>query len=132
MKLLVDSSILIDYLRGGFRGQRFIDMIEEDQDVELFLPTIVIFELFSGESTKNPIVAKRILNFLDFFQRIELDEEIAKSAGQLYRDINKTLQVPDYIIAASCLSIGGTLVTLNRKHFEQVPQLRLYDEINGN
>ena len=86
MKIIVDTSILIDYLRGGKRGIQFIGEIEADENSELFLPTIVIFELFSGQSTKSPLIVTKILNLLKFFQRIELTEDIARFSGQLYRD----------------------------------------------
>lgn len=126
MKIVVDTSILIDYLRGGKRGGQFIEEVEGDDDSELFLPTIVVFELFSGQSTKSPIVVTKILNLLKFFQRIELTEEIAIQAGQLYRDTKKTLQVPDYIIAASAVQINAQVATLNQRHFEQIPNINLY------
>lgn len=126
MKIVVDTSILIDYLRGGKKGAQFIEEVEKDDDSELFLPTIVIFELFSGQSTKSPVVATRILSLLKFFQRIELTEEIARQAGQLFRDTKKTLQVPDYIIAASALQVNAAVVTLNEKHFEQIPNINIY------
>lgn len=126
MKIVADTSILIDYLRGGKVGARFIEDIEGDDDSELFLPTIVVFELFSGQSTKSPIVVNKILNLLKFFQRIELTEEIARQAGQLFRDTKKALQVPDCIIVASALQVNAQVITLNKKHFEQIPNINLY------
>lgn len=126
MKLVVDTSILIDYLRGGNKWE---DVVREVKvEGEFFLPTIAIFELFAGESTRKPQTQKKILDIIDFFQKIELTEEIAKKAGELYRDIRKDLQSPDYIVAASALRIGGSVVTLNRKHFEQIPGLSLFEE----
>ena len=126
MKIIVDTSILIDYLRGGEKGVGFIEGVEGDDDLELFVPTIVVFELFSGQSTKSSIVVTKILNLLKFFQRIELTEDIAKRAGQLFRDTKKIFQVQDYIIAASALQLNATVATLNKKHFEQIPHLALY------
>lgn len=124
MKYVLDTSILIDYLRHGVTSERFFE--EKKQLVSIFLPTIVIFELFSGKSTQNSNTVKTIENFIKFFSRIELDEAIAQKAGELYRQIGKRIDVPDYIIAASALSIGGTVVTLNKKHFDQIPNLPLY------
>lgn len=126
MKIVVDTSILIDYLRGGTKGVQFIEQIEENADSELFLPTIVVFELFSGQSTKNSIVVTKILNLLKFFQRIELTEEIARQAGQIFRDTKKNLQVPDCIIAASASEVNAQVVTLNQKHFAQIPYINIY------
>lgn len=126
MKLLVDTSILIDYLRGGLKGQEFIEDIEDNSEIELFIPTIVVFELFSGKSTQNPRVIATITDLLRFFQRVDLDEKIAKIAGQLYRDSKIKLQVPDYIIAASALQTNAMVATLNKKHFEQIPSINVY------
>lgn len=126
MKIVTDTSILIDYLRNGQKGIQFIKEIDGNEDLELFLPTIVIFELFSGQSTKNPLIVAKILNLLESFQRIELTEEIARVSGQLFRDTKKRIQVSDYIIAASALQINAQIVTLNQKHFEQIPNLNLY------
>lgn len=124
MKVVVDTSILIDYLRGGKKWETFIKEI--DNGTELLLPTIVIFELFSGSSTKS--LAKRfdIIDLLKQFRQIDLDEAIAKMAGELYRDVKQTLEVPDYIIAASALQMNAEVVTLNKKHFEQIPNINLY------
>lgn len=125
MKLVVDTSILIDHLRGGDTWLDCLNRVKED--ATLYIPTIVIFELFSGKSTARPDVAKRIRDVLNQFQRVELTEAIAHRAGELYRDITHTLGVPDYIIAATALDIGADVVTLNRKHFTKVPGLRIYD-----
>lgn len=124
MKVVVDTSILIDYLRGGKKWEMFIK--ETDDGTELFLPTIVIFELFSGSSTKS--LAKRfdIIDLLKQFRQVDLDEAIARVAGELYRDVKQTLEVPDYIIAASALQVNATVVTLNQKHFAQIPNINLY------
>ena len=125
MKIVIDSSVLIDYLRGGIIGKKLFDTIEK-QNPELFIPTIVFFELFSGTSTKNPSVKTKIINLVQNFKRIELTEEIAIHAGQLYRDNKGQAGVADYIIIASALSIGASVLTLNQKHFEQIPGLDIY------
>lgn len=86
----------------------------------------MIFELFSGESTKNRHKLRNLIDFIDQFRKIELTVDIARKAGELCRDFKKTIQVQDYIIAASALSVNAEVVTLNTKHFEKIPGLRLY------
>lgn len=125
MKIIFDTSILIDYLRGATTGEEVFDQIEK-QNAQPFIPTIVIYELFSGKSTKNSSVRIKITNMIQDFRRIELTEEIAMIAGKLYREIGKQVSTQDYIIAASALSIGGTVLTLNKKHFQQIPGLEIY------
>ena len=48
MKIIIDISILIDHLRGGTILQDILDDIER-KNAELLLPTIILFELFSGK-----------------------------------------------------------------------------------
>lgn len=124
MKLILDTSIIIDYLRNGKQGREFFDA--ERSIADFYLPTVVIFELFSGKSTQSPATLKLISDFIKFFQRVELTESIAEQAGKIYRDTTTSLQVPDYIIGASALEVGGTVVTLNKKDFEQIPHLSIY------
>lgn len=126
MRIVFDTSIIIDYLRGGTTGEAIFDQIEK-QNAQLFIPTIVIFELFSGKSTKNESVRTKIAKMVKDFKRIELTEEIAMTAGKLYREIGKQVGVQDYIIAASALSIGASVLTLNQKHFQQIPGLEIYE-----
>lgn len=124
MKLVLDTSIIIDYLRNGNKGREFFNA--ERAIADFYLPTIVIFELFSGKSTQSPATLKLISDFIKFFQRLELTESIAEQAGKIYRDTTTSLQVPDYIIGASALEVGGTVVTLNKKDFKQIPNLSIY------
>ena len=124
MKIVVDSSIIIDYLRGGKKWDEFMD--SAPRDAQLFLPTVVIFELFSGSSTRNGGKLQEMVTFIHEFQRIDLSESIAKTAGELFRDAKTKIQAADYIIAASALEIGGVVVTLNKKHFQQIPGLSVY------
>lgn len=124
MNLVVDTSILIDHLRGGNTWKKIV--AENEEGLKLFVPTIVIFELFSGQSTRDPSMVVKIYQLLGNFQRIQLDENIAKVAGELFRDFKKHIQISDYIIAATALSTNATVLTLNRKHFEQIPGLNIY------
>ena len=124
MKIVIDTSILIDYLRGGKAWEEFLSSANED--IELYLPTVVIFELFSGQSTREPKKEEEILNFLNQFQKIELNEDIAKRAGEIYRDTKVEIQVPDYIVAASALEVNGAVLTLNTKHFRNINGVKIY------
>ena len=126
MKIVVDSSIIIDYLRGGKKWDDFISAVETEQDPQLFLPTIVIFELYSDTSTKNIKKLQEMIYFISQFERIDLNEHIARLAGELSRDASQRIQAPDYIIAASPISTNAQVVTLNKKHFEQIPNINLY------
>ena len=126
MRLIIDSSVLIDHLRGGKTSTLFFQKAEAAQ-AELFIPTIVVFELFSGQSTKNQQVSVKISKLIEQFKRIDLNEKIAITAGELYRDLNKNIDPEDCIIASSALTVGASVATLNKKHFTQIPNLILFN-----
>ena len=125
MKLVFDTSILIDYLRGGNRWNDFLETVDKE-NTELYLPTVVAFELFSGKSSSNAYIIKKILNITMLFKLIDLSWSIGKKAGEIYRDYIPTLQVTDYIVAATALEVGATVVTLNQKHFDKIPGVSIY------
>lgn len=124
MNVVIDTSILIDHLRGGNQWETFTGSLGDG--VVCYLPTIVLFELFSGESTSQKNITSKITDFIKFFEKIELTETIARRAGEIYRDGVRGLAVPDYIVSASALEFGAMVATLNRKHFSRVPGLTLY------
>lgn len=127
MKFVIDTSILIDSLRGSTKWEEFLK--DQEEEVELYIPTIVIFELFSGRSTRNVKARQKVGDIIKYFLRIELTEKIAITAGKIFRDHKQTLQTPDYIIAATALELNAEVLTLNIKHFRQIPGLKLYQSI---
>ena len=98
----------------------------DKENTELYLPTVVAFELFSGKSSSNAYIIKKILNITMLFKLIDLSWSIGKKACEIYRDYIPTLQVPDYIVAATALEVGATVVTLNQKHFDKIPGVSIY------
>lgn len=125
MKLLIDTSIVIDKLRGGHVWDTFWE--HADHEAELFLSAIVVFELFSGKSSRDAETVKKITTLLKYYHIIEISNAIARRAGEIYREASARLQVPDYLIAATALDIGAEVVTLNKKHFMKISGVRVYD-----
>jgi predicted nucleic acid-binding protein len=125
MKLVFDTNILINHLRGGDVWDDILDKI--DEDTKIYLPSIVMFELFSGQSSKNKKNFNKIMKLVKCFDLVDLDSEIAAKAGELYRDVSKSLEVSDYIVAATALHLKAEVVTLNRKHFRLIPELEVFE-----
>ena len=123
--LVCDSSIVVDKLRGGKSWTKFVGALDEE-DAKFYLSTISIFELYSGESTRNPAAAKVLREALKLFEKVEVTTKIAQRAGEIYRDAKVDLEMPDYVIAATALELGAEVVTLNRKHFGKVPGVRVF------
>lgn len=119
---LVDSDVLIDYLRLHPEAIRFLDSINRRQRALAFLS---VFELLSGCSRKTQ--ETHINRFIKQFRILELSPAISKTALQLYRikRWSHGLGIPDSFIAATALVHKCTLVTRNTKHYKNIAGLIL-------
>ena len=118
---LIDSDILIDYLRGFSDTRTFLFNLKEQG--YLMISTINVVEIYSGRDIKNSKKRKIIDDFINEFKIIPLEEDIAKQAGI----IRMKYQTPfaDAIIAATAINSHFSLVTKNIKHFSKIKGLKL-------
>lgn len=124
-KVVVDTSIVIDFTRAGV-GQ-FFDLMKAAKagEIEIFIPTAVILELWAGKTMKLLKNQKEADKLFSGIKRVDLTEAIAKLAGELVRQ-NSSIQPMDAIIAASALENEAYLATGNRRHFSRVKNLKLF------
>ena len=110
--ILVDTDILIDYLRGSRGAIQYL----EEVDAELKLSVINVAEVYSGVRDHERGAVK---NLLDCFEIVPLDPALAERSGLLRREYGKShgAGLGDAIIAATAEKLGCTLATLNRKHY---------------
>lgn len=118
---LIDSDVLIDYLRGVEEARGFL--LELRKEHSFWISTINVMEVYSGEEIKNPGRHQVISEFLDSFKVIELNEKIAKRAGLIR--VNTDSPFADAAIAATSLDYELVLVTFNEKHFKSIEGLEL-------
>jgi predicted nucleic acid-binding protein len=121
MRLLLDSSVLIDVLRSR-HGRR--ELLVDLAHARHFLATsaLNVAEVFAG---MRPREQARTEEFLDALECFALTKTTAKLAGTLkntWARKGRTLTLADAIVAAIALDHGCTLVTDNRKDF---PMLEL-------
>ena len=108
--VLLDTDVMIDHLH----GVRTFDLRRHDPAYSL----VTRAELFAAASAQE----ERIREFLEPFEELGMDRDIAEHAGRLRRH---GLHLPDAIIAATAVSHRLTLVTRNRRDFERVRGLKL-------
>jgi len=112
-KLLFDTDVLIDYLRGRDDARGYID---NSCDV-IYISVITIAELYAG--VRKGEESKQLEMFIETFDVVSLNNNIAKTGG-LYRNQYKSgygTGLADALIAASAKEIGAQVVTCNAKHF---------------
>lgn len=119
MSWLVDTDVLVDYLRGQPAARAFL---EARAGEPLAVSVITVAELHAGAREPEKPALEALLSV---FTQLPVDAAIARQAGawrRAYRDSHGT-GLADALIAATALSCGATLATLNTRHFPMFPTL---------
>ncbi len=111
--LLADTDVLIDFLSGNGKA---IELVREHSE-NMLVSTITIAELYAG--ARNEKERNDLDSFLNLFQIISVDGEVAKTAGLLKQEFLKShnLGMADCLIAATAIANNAKLKMLNVKHF---------------
>ncbi len=124
MKILLDTSVLIDVLRArNNRRAVLANLLHEGHS--LTTSVLNVAELYSG---MRPGEEMQTSEFLSGLECIGLDKSTAQLAGHfksLWARKGRTLTLPDTIIAAIAVENRCILFTDNRKDFP-MPELQLH------
>jgi len=118
---VLDSDVLIDYLRGAGPGHELVRVLRGS--LAYRVTAISAFELALGRSyarDPTPVLALLAPPVLG------LTRSAGLRAGGLLRDLRsggRGLDIRDALQAGICLEAGLPLVTRNLSHFERVPGL---------
>ena len=116
MRLLLDTSVLIDALRGRGAGERLREL-RASGTAAPWICAINVEELYRGVREAEQEALGR---FLRGFRLAPLRREEAELAGRWRRDFARrgvTLGQADCLIAPAAAGIGARLATGNPKHF---------------
>lgn len=118
---LLDTDVLIDFLRGQLNAQALFAKLPTDCAVS----AVSVAELHVGVREGPERDALQLL--LDTFALIDLSPTIAAQGGLLRRDWGKShgVGLNDALIAATALSAQRVLLTLNAKHFPMLSKSQL-------
>ncbi|HET9185764.1 MAG TPA: type II toxin-antitoxin system VapC family toxin [Solirubrobacterales bacterium] len=122
---VVDSDILIDYLRGGGPGLDLVRQVIRRSGYRV--TAVTAFELALGRSYRE---SPRPVHALLAAPVLMLTRKAALRGGALLADLRRSgaqIDVRDAMQAGICLEADATLVTRNVSHFQRVPGLRLSD-----
>lgn len=124
-KLLLDTSVIIDFLRIKNKSESlFYKLALEDSKFSVSIVTHN--ELYAGKSVWESEKARQELKLV--FEGIEvvgLTEKISVNSGKIRALYN--LDLIDSIIAATAIELNRPLVSLNKKHFSKVKNLKLFN-----
>ena len=117
--ILVDTDVMIDYLRGH---ERAIALIREYAD-RIVLSPIVVAELYAG--VKGADEEAILDELVSLFRVVEVTSGIARAGGFFKRDYGRShgVSLADAILAATAQSETAELCTLNVKHYPMIKGL---------
>jgi predicted nucleic acid-binding protein len=116
MRVYVDSDILIWHLRGEARAAALLRRLSAERGLELWTGALqraeVVFFMRPNEETPT-------LSFLSRFRTEPVTQQVVDVAGQMYRKWNPShgIDVNDAVLAATAALTGGSIYTLNTKHY---------------
>jgi predicted nucleic acid-binding protein len=122
VRLLLDTSVLIDHLRGVSQAVELLTDAALRGD-ELWAVTVTRTEVLAG---MRPRERQATLALLDVLRWQPVTVELADRAGELARRHLRShpgVDTVDYLIAAGAELLEATLCTLNVKHFPMFPRL---------
>ena len=110
MKILVDTCVLIDLLRGN---EKIAKLLMEREDFAI--NSIVYMEIIKGARNKTEL--HKLKKFLNTFDFVEIDESISAKARHLIDvyHLSHNLEIADALIAATCLVKETKLWTYNKR-----------------
>jgi predicted nucleic acid-binding protein len=115
-KYLLDSDIIIWHLRGR---REITEMLKDLQRSGLpGCSAISVLEVQLGVKTKDE--EEKTNRFLESLKVFDVNMDIAKIASKLIREYKAkgvTMDIPDSIIASTCILHDLILVTYNKKHY---------------
>jgi predicted nucleic acid-binding protein len=127
-RLLVDTDVLIDYLRGNAEAVAFIDGLSEG----ILVSAVTVAELFAG--VREGKERRALEAFIAAFDIVPVDGPVAIRGGLYRRDHARSHNtgIADALIAASAVVAEARLVTLNEKHFPMLSDVHVpYRKLQG-
>jgi len=116
-KYCIDTNIIV-YTMNGLKPA--IEFMKKAQEEEIIYSVIVEAELFSSAKLTDEDI-NDLRNILELGEIIEVNSSIALQAGELRRQskelYNRSLKLPDALIAATSIEHSAILATRNEDDF---------------
>jgi len=125
-RILIDTSVLIDFLRKKNKLNSIFWKIKEKYDC--FISTVTLFELQCGAKTEQHI--KDIYKLRKWIETIPFDDNISEISATIFQSLrakNQLIEFRDIFIAATAIARDNILATMNIRHFERIQNLSLLD-----
>lgn len=125
MKILIDTSILIDFYRKENKEKsKFYQLVEKNHTFAISV--ITEYEILVGS---NGLQDEYWREFFGEVEIIPLSSEIIQEAVIAYREMkqsNQLIEIPDILIGSTAKHHKLPIATLNKKHFGRIEGLKIH------
>jgi predicted nucleic acid-binding protein len=122
MRAYIDSDVLIWHLRGDPRAETLLRTLSSEEGTDLWIGALQRAEVvFFMRPNEQPAT----LSFLSRFKTAPVTQQIVDDGAVLYRKYHPThgTDVNDAILAATAMTTGGKIYTLNARHYPMPDQV---------
>lgn len=124
MRLVLDTSVLIDHLRGRSRVATELIPKAIERGDELWSSYVVRAEVLAGMRAEEEGPTRDLLRLISWSEVDESVSEAAGAFGRRYLRSHPGIEVSDLIVAALTEHLDADLKTTNLKHFPMFGDLR--------
>lgn len=125
--VILDTNIIIDHLRRVHGSSLLTSFTAKNPEETLAISVISIQELYQGRSTRDVVGEEILSDAISPLMILPYNFEVARAAGILTRDSERLIGLADAAIAATTIINNGQLLTLNKKDFQGIKDLELFD-----
>ena len=121
--ILIDSDVLIEHLSGNTAARDWLVQARRTSG-PLAMSVISVTEIAGGMRSPE---RREVMRLLGSMQRFEVTEQVAWRAATLMREYRRShsgIALGDYLIAATALTEGLELATLNVRHYPMFTALK--------
>jgi tRNA(fMet)-specific endonuclease VapC len=125
--ICLDTSILIEFYRKKLKEKSVFFQLTQTH--KLFAVSIITeYELLIGADANQTAYWKGFFDRVTILPFDKLASDAAVSITKQLAAKNKLIEIPDIFIGATALSRNMKIATLNKKHFERIPELVIVNE----
>jgi len=124
--VIIDTNIIIDHLRRPSNDSILSVLSKKYGGEEIGISVVSIQELYEGKSTIVPTKETQMMAVIGQLNVLPYDIDVARLAGKIARDSKIIIDLADATVAATTIIHEGELLTLNTKHFQGIPNLKLF------
>ena len=124
--MVIDTNIFIEYLRATKKNDTTLQRLSDQYD--WYVSSITIYELFMGANTVKKKEEIKVLT--SDLILLPFNYDTAMKSAEIYNDLkskNQIIEFRDIFIGATAILNHLPVLTLNRKHFERIDGIKIYE-----